>query len=161
VVVAGHSLGAGVAALLLARLKNREDKVLAKSRRKMQRKGVNVGEGRDGGGDSNSPLGHHRSVYSCVGFGMPPCVDASFATYLHSDDCRCTSVVNHDDVIPRSSAHNARRLVSPLRAFLSLPLVLPTAPEHSLLTIPHPAVLRTPPPHPLKPPSSRPSLSGP
>ena len=68
----------------------------------------------------------------CFGYGMPACVDASLSDALQSSSVEgvtVTSVVNHDDVVPRLSVNNMRRLMAevPLHHILSvcLPLFAP------------------------------------
>ncbi|KAF4667039.1 hypothetical protein FOZ61_008889 [Perkinsus olseni] len=49
---------------------------------------------------------------TCVGFGSPACMDDTLAAA--AERLGVTSVVNRDDMVPRASVHNARKLIERL-----------------------------------------------
>ncbi|KAF4686801.1 hypothetical protein FOZ62_010226 [Perkinsus olseni] len=49
---------------------------------------------------------------TCVGFGSPACMDDTLASA--AERLGVTSVVNRDDMVPRASVHNARKLIERL-----------------------------------------------
>ena len=103
--VTGHSLGGGVAALLGALIRQHFEKrtQLRDSLSKLSKDNECYCESED--------VFVNNDLIRVYSFGTPACVDERLATYLNSF---VTSVVLHDDVVPRLTPTSIRRLIKHL-----------------------------------------------
>jgi len=104
--IVGHSLGGGVAALLgiLMRRTLEQEGKLDDSLRSF------MGDGLDNSNESDN-LMDTNDILRVYSYGTPACIDAKLADYTSSF---ITSVVLHDDVIPRLTPTSIRKLVKHL-----------------------------------------------
>jgi len=99
VAVTGHSLGAGVGALLTC---------LERERVALRSGGGASGESGSGENGGGSGGGGSSCNWVCYSFATPPCADA---TLCGGAEAYVTSVVLQDDIVPRASVQNLERLL--------------------------------------------------
>lgn len=109
----GHSLGAATACLLAAEIKNGYAEAFNYQEREDLEQ---VNKSQQGDDDSKVAFAGDIPRVVAIGFGCPPCVDATLADALLEDDM-FVGVVHRDDLVPRLSRYALHRLADEVDAY--------------------------------------------